>query len=191
MHYLHSIQLFGSLNGLCSSIMESKHIKAIKELWRHSSCYKAIKQMLVTNSHLDKLVSAGCIFSQLGMMEGTASSYMAMVLRGPRTMEDKDDDDDVGPVASPKSLSSIELAQTVERGYPCSIEGLANHIGQPKLPELLQHFLYDRIYPNAEMWSTNVDPNDCPHFSSNIYVFHSAVACFYTPSDLCGAGGMY
>ena len=32
-HYYLSIQLFGSPNGLCSSITESKHIKAVKEPW--------------------------------------------------------------------------------------------------------------------------------------------------------------
>ena len=30
-HYLGLIRVFGALNGLCSSITESKHIKAIKE----------------------------------------------------------------------------------------------------------------------------------------------------------------
>ena len=30
MHYVFSITQFGAPNGLCSSIMESKHIKAIK-----------------------------------------------------------------------------------------------------------------------------------------------------------------
>ncbi|KAH9983602.1 hypothetical protein BJV74DRAFT_878857 [Russula compacta] len=195
MHYLHSIQLFGSPNGLCSSIMESKHINAIKEPWRHSSCYKALKRMLVTNSRLDKLASAGHIFSQLGMMEGMAPLYTAIILRGespqPRTMEDKDDDDDVGPVSGPKSLSSIKLAQTVERGYPHSIKHLTNHIEQPKFPELLWCFLYNHVYPNVEIPSTDVDLNDCPYFGSNIYVFHSAIAHCYTPSDLCGVGGMY
>jgi hypothetical protein len=32
-HYMKSIMLFGALNGLCLSIIESKHIKAIKEPW--------------------------------------------------------------------------------------------------------------------------------------------------------------
>jgi len=32
-HFYHAIQLFGSSNGLCSSITESKHIKAVKEPW--------------------------------------------------------------------------------------------------------------------------------------------------------------
>jgi hypothetical protein len=31
----------------------------------------------------------------------------------------------------------------------------------------------------------------CPTFVGTISVFHSAVACFYSPSDLCGAGGMH
>jgi hypothetical protein len=32
-HYLTSVMLFGSPNGLCSSITESKYIKAAKEPW--------------------------------------------------------------------------------------------------------------------------------------------------------------
>ncbi|KAG2737158.1 hypothetical protein P692DRAFT_20638738, partial [Suillus brevipes Sb2] len=36
-HYLDMIRLFGAPNGLCSSITESKHIKAVKEPWRWSS----------------------------------------------------------------------------------------------------------------------------------------------------------
>jgi hypothetical protein len=32
-HYVKSFTLFGAPNGLCSSITESKHIKAIKEPW--------------------------------------------------------------------------------------------------------------------------------------------------------------
>ena len=33
VHYVHSIKLFGSPNGLCSSITESKHINAVKRPW--------------------------------------------------------------------------------------------------------------------------------------------------------------
>ncbi|KAG1751047.1 hypothetical protein EDB19DRAFT_1268490 [Suillus lakei] len=32
-HYARMIRLFGAPNGLCSSITESKHIKAVKEPW--------------------------------------------------------------------------------------------------------------------------------------------------------------
>lgn len=33
--------------------------------------------------------------------------------------------------------------------------------------------------------------DQCPEFIGQIYVFHSAVARYFAPSDLCGAGGMY
>lgn len=33
--------------------------------------------------------------------------------------------------------------------------------------------------------------NECPLYTGTIKVFHSAVARFYAPSDLCGVGGMY
>jgi hypothetical protein len=36
-HYVRLIMMFGSPNGLCSSITESKHIKAVKEPWRRSN----------------------------------------------------------------------------------------------------------------------------------------------------------
>jgi hypothetical protein len=33
-HFYHAIHLFGSPNGLCSSITESKHIEEVKKTWR-------------------------------------------------------------------------------------------------------------------------------------------------------------
>lgn len=36
-HYVDMIHLFGAPNGLCSSITESKHIKAVKEPYRRSN----------------------------------------------------------------------------------------------------------------------------------------------------------
>jgi hypothetical protein len=74
MHYAHVIQLFGAPNGLCSSITESKHIKAVKEPWRRSSKYKALGQMLVTNQRLSKLAAARVDFESRGMLEGTCLS---------------------------------------------------------------------------------------------------------------------
>ena len=49
MHYQYLIQKYGVPNGLCSSITESKHIKAVKEPWRRSSHFEAEGQMLLTN----------------------------------------------------------------------------------------------------------------------------------------------
>ena len=52
VHYSNLICEFGAPNGLCSSITESKHIKAVKEPWRCSSCFEALGQMLLTNQRL-------------------------------------------------------------------------------------------------------------------------------------------
>ena len=71
LHYFQLIRDFGAPNGLCSSITESKHIKAIKEPWWHSSRFNALSQMLLTNQRLDKLAAARVDFTQRGMLEGT------------------------------------------------------------------------------------------------------------------------
>ncbi|KAG2136951.1 uncharacterized protein EDB93DRAFT_1242305 [Suillus bovinus] len=57
-HYVDMIRLFGTPNGLCSSITELKHIKAVKEPWRWSNRHNALGQMLVTNQRLDKLAAS-------------------------------------------------------------------------------------------------------------------------------------
>jgi hypothetical protein len=71
------------------------------------------------------------------------------------------------------------------------VEALAAHIKQPQFPVLLRRFLYDQLNPNAAISSEDVPLEQCPAFRGRISVFHSAVARFFAPSDLCGAGGMY
>jgi len=80
-HYFYSIQLFSSPNGLCLSITESKHIKAVKEPWRQSSHYKALSQMLKVLMHMHKMLALHRQFAEWGMMAGTTSSYMASICR--------------------------------------------------------------------------------------------------------------
>lgn len=67
-HYSTLIRLFGAPNGLCSSITESTHIKAVKEPWRRSNRYQALLQMLVTNERLDKLAAARADFQARGIL---------------------------------------------------------------------------------------------------------------------------
>ena len=69
VHYVRAIQLFGSLNGLCSSITESKHIAAVKIPWRSSNRYDALAQMLETNTRLSKLAAARVEYGRSGMLE--------------------------------------------------------------------------------------------------------------------------
>ncbi|KIN95192.1 hypothetical protein M404DRAFT_73978, partial [Pisolithus tinctorius Marx 270] len=68
VHYVALIRSFGAPNGLCTLIMELKHIKAVKEPWRCSNKYKALGQMLLTNQCLDKLAAAAVDFEKHEML---------------------------------------------------------------------------------------------------------------------------
>ena len=81
VHYEASIRAYGAPNGLCSSITESKQIKAVKEPWPRSSRFNALGQMLVTNQRLDKLAASRIDFKARGMLEGTVVSDELRVLR--------------------------------------------------------------------------------------------------------------
>ena len=78
VHYLHLIRAFGSPNGLCSSITESKHIQAVKKPWRRSSHYNELGQMLLTNQRLAKLAALRVDFTHRGMLEGTCLTDIPM-----------------------------------------------------------------------------------------------------------------
>ena len=134
-HYLSSIPLFGSPNGLCSSITESKHIKAVKEPWRRSSRFKALVQMLRTIIRLEKLAALRRRFLWEGMLTGSTAAHFAV---GQDSVSDSDNKEmmprnedaeldingdmgqekqginerlgDAGPESGPQSLSSITLA---------------------------------------------------------------------------------
>jgi hypothetical protein len=123
-HFYYAMQFFGSPNGLCSSITESKHIKAVKEPWRRSSRFKALIQMLRTIVRMDKMAALYQFFSKRGMMLGTTSSYMAGIIKaGSDTAETGGDDaakegedDDEGPEAGNPThgaLSDVKLAAIV------------------------------------------------------------------------------
>ena len=75
-HYSTLIHLFSAPNGLCSSITESKHIRAVKEPWHQSNQNEALGQILVTNQHLDQLAAACVDFASQGMLDGTCLSFV-------------------------------------------------------------------------------------------------------------------
>ena len=121
-HYRHLIQEFGAPNGLCSSITESKHIKAVKEPWRHSNHFEALGQMLITNQRLDKLAAARVDFENRGMLNGCILSA-AMRECEPQDHEDNagtgdldgdesDTDDCIQMHDGPRVLNYVRLAKT-------------------------------------------------------------------------------
>jgi hypothetical protein len=67
-HYSELIRQFGAPNGLCSSITEAKHIKAVKEPWRRSNRHNPLGQILWVNQRLDKLAAARVHFTSRGML---------------------------------------------------------------------------------------------------------------------------
>ena len=107
-HYRRNIQLFGAPNGLCSSITESKHIKAVKEPWRRSNHFEALGQMLVTNQRIDKLSALRVDFASRGLLSDVPPFGPIVVpLFG---------DPDAVPVLGPRVLNIVTLAVT--RGTP-------------------------------------------------------------------------
>jgi len=103
-HYRRNIQLFGAPNGLCSSITESKHIKAVKEPWRRSNHFQALGQMLVTNQRIDKLSASRVDFISRGLLFG-------MPPFDPDVRPLFCDSDAV-PVLGPRHLNVVTLATT-------------------------------------------------------------------------------
>ena len=146
-------------------------------------------------------------------MQGTTVAYTAMSLRGDRpppllTIEEEGYDNH-GAVMGPKVMNLVKLAATYheshtfstalysllivhlsERGYPKYLSEIALHIDQPQLPVLVRHFLFDQHTVTDDIDPAEVPLDDCPQFNGCIFVYHSATARYYAPSDLCGTGGM-
>jgi hypothetical protein len=130
IHYPFLITQFGAPNGLCSSITESKHIKAVKKPYRRSSRNNPLGQMLVTNQRLDKIAAARIDFTSRGMLYGPnlSSGFLAQLTTSsvnndiPQPAPDNikqtvpgnnnDGEGDAGAVDEPDSLAEVTLAKT-------------------------------------------------------------------------------
>ncbi|KAJ7712748.1 hypothetical protein DFH07DRAFT_872806 [Mycena maculata] len=191
-HYRYLIQEFGVPNGLCSSIIESKHIKAIKQPWRRSSRYEALSQMLTINDRLDKLAAADVDFEARGMMVSPSARPLSVPDAAPAPGATEDEDDDGGASDERKIPGEVKLAKTPVRGYPRNPVALAERLNLPGLVPLIRHFLYSQINPDDDnnIPLADIPLDDCPDVRSSIKVFPSAVAKFYAPSDQSGMRGM-
>ncbi|KAJ6632543.1 hypothetical protein B0H10DRAFT_1938138 [Mycena sp. CBHHK59/15] len=183
VHYRSLIQAFAALNGLCSSIMESKHIKAVKKPYRHSSCNKPLSQILLTN-HARRLYVSG--------HDGWRAPSAAASSVPEDPPEDPDDDRiDQGGVAGPTCLGEVKLAKTYIRKVPRDVHQPAVHIRQLRLHELIWWFLFDQMHPHAAIPGGRVPIADCPEFSEQVFMYNSGHAVFYASSDVCGISGMH
>ena len=112
-HFRLLIQMFGAPNGLCSSIMESKHIKAVKEPYRRSSHFEALGQMLLTNQRIDKLAAFRVNLTTHNMLDGPCLApdvvpIIPMLPLPPLLGHDPADD----AVDGPRAITSVSLART-------------------------------------------------------------------------------
>ncbi|KAJ7246229.1 hypothetical protein C8J57DRAFT_1523787 [Mycena rebaudengoi] len=199
VHYRALIQQFGAPNGLCSSITESKHIKAVKEPWRRSSKYNALGQMLTINERLDKLAASRVNFTARGMLLGPPGAPPPPLPPPPLPTDDGDPimnhedptDDDGGATDRRDILGEVELARKRVQGYPRRMLPLAQFLRVPDLPNMIRCFIYSQENPEDDTPLNEVPIAQCPTYTGKVDVFPSAVATFYAPSDQSGIGGMY
>ncbi|KAL7278946.1 hypothetical protein ACG7TL_006778 [Trametes sanguinea] len=205
----HHIWEYGSPNGLCSSITESKHIKAVKEPWRRSNRYEALGQMLTTNQRLDKLAAARVDYADRGMLEGNCLTAMQLMLdpehqsppplenqpRKPKKSAHPPLADEDGAVPGPRVMASVTMAATAKTRHASTADGLAAEFAVPSFSELIRRFLYYQLRQGCVVPPSGsaLPLADCPPFPSNslhISVYYSATAIFCAPSDPSGLGGM-
>ncbi|KAJ7650467.1 hypothetical protein FB45DRAFT_859230 [Roridomyces roridus] len=184
VHYRELIQAFGAPNGLCSSITESKHIKAVKRPYRRSNRNKPLSQILLTNQRLDKIMAARVDFTARGMMDGSLFAGPPIPAPPPDANEEQVDD---GVVEGPTCLGEVTLAKRHVRGVSRNVHDVALHVDQPRLHELIRRFLFEQLHPDRDAPATMAE---CPPFAENVFIYNSARAVFYAPSDVCGIGGM-
>ncbi|KAG1903544.1 uncharacterized protein F5891DRAFT_977660 [Suillus fuscotomentosus] len=183
VHYEILVRMFGAPNGLCSSITESKHIKAVKKLWRCSSKHKALSQMLLTNQHLDKIAAARVDFHLRGMFKGScAFSYYNSFFNN--CFNPKDDNSTESDIDN-----NNHEAQWPEKTNPLTKE--ADDYDNVEDDGVVddEDIIAD-IHADDNHSSTDVPLRDCPSFTGHIKIFHSASATFIAPSDPSGITGM-
>ncbi|KAI5991885.1 hypothetical protein EDD15DRAFT_2388391 [Pisolithus albus] len=198
-HYKQLIQLFGAPNGLCSSITESKHVKAVKKPYRRTNKYHALGQMLLINQRLDKLAASRVDFESRGMLQGTclstvldrlANSWLGDEDRSPASVSIDESQGDCEDVSGPRVEAHVSLARTQQWNQPTTIVALADELRIPNLPDLVRAFLIGQLYPEDTRDPTEIPYLEYPGHEGRISIHNSAISMFYAPSDLSGIGGM-
>ncbi|KAK7676622.1 hypothetical protein QCA50_020436 [Cerrena zonata] len=187
-HYIAGIKLFGSPNGLCSSITESKHIRAVKRPWRRSSKNNPLVQILTTNQRLDKLQAARTSFIARGMLQ--PSRTQVRVANPPPDDEDNDDNyrGYIEGEANHQVLSEVTVSQ--RPAYSRNVQRISALIEEPHLEGYLRRFLFDQENEDLDISGDDLPVEDCPELQGNIGLYHIATATFYAPSDASGTGGL-
>ncbi|KAI0821667.1 hypothetical protein BC628DRAFT_1412796 [Trametes gibbosa] len=132
-HYPQHIRNFGAPNGLCTSITEAKHIKAVKEPWQRSNREDSDEERLTHLQHAPPVPEL--------------------------PEEDPPDEPEEldGVVEGPRVSGFVVLAQKP------SLESLAIHVGIPRLPMLAARFISERAQSpdDPPVLDADLPPPDC------------------------------
>ncbi|KIL60923.1 hypothetical protein M378DRAFT_83194, partial [Amanita muscaria Koide BX008] len=198
-HYPRGIQYFGSLNGLCSTITESKHIKVVKEPWRRSNRYNALSQMLTTISRGEQLSALQMLFTSNGMLTGTTASYIKQELWREATAANifsldvtdsqRDETVELDDLDFPHAGSSVGPLTPLT--YPESQYDIPNGLNISNQLSFNPNFVNFNPGPNGSFF---LQPNGMTNLQSlNGFVpngFNLEGLKANGGIDLCGAGGM-
>ncbi|TFK90691.1 hypothetical protein K466DRAFT_484334 [Polyporus arcularius HHB13444] len=172
VHYPLGIEKFGSPNGLCSSITESKHIGAVKETWRRSSRNGPINQMTRCLERMSKMSAARVEFGRRGMLHGDVLNAARLDIGDPDTQDSQAAKEDAFPYVRVNDLSV--------------------RLDLPELQTELTRFLHSRLFPDGDI-EADADLDEFPHVSQRrkVAVYSSASVVFHAPSEECGPRGMH
>ena len=206
VHYRRHIENFGTPNGLCSSITESKHITTVKHPWCRSSRYNAIKQIMQVNQRMEKLTTARVNFTLQGIL--MFPTWQPRLLH---SVPLDDEDDQSGAAHEGAIHNKVFLAQThgmyrkmffsmfltslrIAPNYPRNLHGLGQRIGHPNLSDLVRNYLLQQACPDMDPtanWPPTALPHTNPSHAEHLKVFHSARTIFCAPSNPFTATSMH
>ncbi|KAI6114259.1 hypothetical protein F5141DRAFT_1187848 [Pisolithus sp. B1] len=210
-HYHHLICQFGVPNGLCSSITESKHIKAVKWPYWRTNWFQALGQIILINQRLDKLTAVCVDFKEHGMLNGTCLSKAFEVLvgiseEGWDAVEESEEQTASyveGPgdtLDDPMAINAhVSLAHkhhstnysVFEHTCTKNVGALAAELGVTEIPNILCHFLHSQLCPTDNHDPEDIPLQECPSFNGKICVCNSMCSTFFAPSQLNGTYGMH
>jgi hypothetical protein len=55
----------------------------------------------------------------------------------------------------------------------------------------VKSLMFDQLNPDAPVAGGRIPLEQCPDFAERVFIFNSARAVFYAPSDVSGVGGMH
>ncbi|KAF8804340.1 hypothetical protein BYT27DRAFT_7259320 [Phlegmacium glaucopus] len=147
----------------------------MKEPWRHSNRNEALGQMLVTNQQLDQLAAAQTDFESHGMLNGTClgATLEALVTITTTLAPNSDSTDE--PELAP-ALNNTRQDASIPDEDPNNEIVDDDHVNV-----LTEVKLSSTIYILEDSY---------PQITGKIFVFNSAIATFYAPSNISGVTGM-